>query len=73
MGQRLRLVSGREAVKKLERAGWSLVRQRGSHMMLTHPQYRWTISIPDHRELGLGLLGKIVKQACLTVEAFNEL
>jgi predicted RNA binding protein YcfA (HicA-like mRNA interferase family) len=73
MGERLRLVSGREAVRKLERAGWTLVRQRGSHMMLTHPQYRWTLSVPDHRELGPGLLGKIVKQSGLTAEAFNDL
>jgi predicted RNA binding protein YcfA (HicA-like mRNA interferase family) len=73
MGERLRLVSGREAVKKLERAGWSLARQRGSHMMLTHPGYRWTISIPDQRELGPGLLRAAIRQAGLTVEAFNSL
>ena len=51
MAERLRLVSGREAVKKLRRAGWTLVRRRGSHMMLTHPDFRWTLSVPDHREL----------------------
>lgn len=73
MGERLRLVSGMEAVAKLQRAGWVLVRRRGSHMMLTHPDYRWTLSVPDHREIGIGLLRRLVKQAGLTVQQFNAL
>jgi len=73
MGRKLRLVSGRRAVRKFERAGWTLARQRGSHMMLTHPEYKWTLSVPNHRELGPGLLGKLIKQAGLSVEQFNAL
>ena len=73
MAERLRLVSGRETVKKLRRAGWTLVRRRGSHMMLTHPNFRWTLSVPDHRELGPGLLRTILRQAGLSVEQFNSL
>jgi predicted RNA binding protein YcfA (HicA-like mRNA interferase family) len=73
MGERLRLVSGREAAAKFEKAGWTLVRQRGSHMMLTHPGYRWTLSVPDHSEIGPGLLRKLLKQAGLSVREFNSL
>lgn len=73
MGRKLRLVSGRRAVRKFEHAGWTLVRRRGSHMMLTHPEYRWTLAVPDHREVGPGLLRKLIKQAGLTVEQFNAL
>ena len=73
MSQRLRLVSGRDAAGKFERAGWTLVRQRGSHMMLTHPDHTWTLSVPNHRELGPGLLRKLIKQAGLTVEKFDAL
>jgi predicted RNA binding protein YcfA (HicA-like mRNA interferase family) len=73
MAERLHLVSGREAVKKLRRAGWSLARHRGSHMMLTHPNFRWTLSVPDHRELGPGLLRTILKQAGLSIKQFNSL
>ena len=73
MGQKLRLASGRQAVRKFERAGWTFVRQRGSHMMLTHPEYEWTLSVPNHKELGTGLLSKLVKQAGLTAEQFNDL
>ncbi len=39
MGRELKLVSGLEAVKKLQRAGWTVMRQRGSHVMLTKPGY----------------------------------
>jgi predicted RNA binding protein YcfA (HicA-like mRNA interferase family) len=66
-------VSGREFVKKLKRAGWTFDRQQGSHMMLTHPGYRWTLSVPDHRELGQGLIRKLLKQAGLTIEQFRSL
>ena len=73
MGRKLRRVSGRQAVQKFERAGWTFVRQRGSHMMLTHPEYQWTLSVPNHKELGPGLLGRLVKQAGLDAEQFNNL
>ena len=69
----LRLCSGSEAVKKLQKAGWSVSRQKGSHVMLVKPGYLWTLSIPQHKELGLGLLRKILKQANLDVEDFNKL
>jgi predicted RNA binding protein YcfA (HicA-like mRNA interferase family) len=73
MSAELRLVSGREAVRKFERAGWTLARRRGSHMMLTRPGYAWTLSIPDHPELGRGLLRKVIRQAGLTVDQFTAL
>jgi len=33
------LCSGAVAVQKFQRAGWSIARQRGSHMMMTKPGY----------------------------------
>jgi predicted RNA binding protein YcfA (HicA-like mRNA interferase family) len=41
--------------------------------MMTKPGYQWTLSIPQHNELGPGLLRKLIRQAGLTVEEFNEL
>ena len=73
MNPKLKLCSGAEAVRKLERAGWSVARQKGSHVMLTKPGYQWTLSVPLHDELGPGLLRKLIRQAGLTVEEFNEL
>lgn len=71
--EKLKLCSGAEAVRKLQRAGWSFARQKGSHVMLTKPGYQWTLSVPQHDELGPGLLRKLIRQAGLTVKEFNEL
>ena len=40
---RLPVVSGRRVVRALEKAGYELDRQRGSHMVLRHSQ-------PPHRQ-----------------------
>jgi len=73
MSKDLKLCSGAEAVRKFQKAGWSAVRQKGSHVMLTKPGYQWTLSIPQHNELGPGLLRKLIRQAGFTIEEFNEL
>jgi len=73
MSPALRLVSGSEAVRKFQKAGWSVARRKGSHVMLTKPGYQWTLSIPQHEELGPGILKKLVKQAGMTTEEFNTL
>lgn len=73
MGEKLRLCSGAEAVRKFQKAGWVAARQKGSHVMMTKAGYQWTLSIPQHDELGPGLLRKLVRQAEITIEEFNIL
>ncbi len=73
MGTPLKLCSGSEAVRKFQKAGWTAARQKGSHVMMTKPGYQWTLSIPQHSELGPGLLRKLISQAGLTVDEFNNL
>ena len=73
MGKDLKLCSGAEAVRKLQKTGWTAVRQKGSHVMLTKPGYQWTLSVPQHKELGPGLLRKLLRQADISVEEFNGL
>ena len=73
MARGLPLVSGRQVVAKLQRSGWTLDRWRGSHMMMTRPNYRWTLAIPDHKEIGPGLLRRLIKQAGLTIHQFKAL
>lgn len=73
MAERLRVCSGSDAVRKFERAGWRVARQRGSHVMLVKSGYEYVLSIPQHDELGPGLLRKLIRQAALTVEEFNAL
>lgn len=70
----LPVVSGREVVKALEKIGYVLDRQRGSHMILrqpTPPHRR--VTVPDHKEVAKGTLRAIIRQAGLTVEEFNDL
>lgn len=73
MSHHLRLCSGAEAVKKFRRAGWIVDRQVGSHVMLVRENYPYTLSIPQHKELGIGLLRSLIREAALTVQEFNDL
>jgi predicted RNA binding protein YcfA (HicA-like mRNA interferase family) len=72
MGQ-IKLCSGSEAVRKFQKAGWTAVRQKGSHVMMIKSGYQWTLSIPQHNELGPGILNKLIHQAGITAEEFNNL
>ena len=73
MQRTLKLCSGDDAVKKFQKRGWAVVRRKGSHVMMTKSGYQWTLSIPRHAELGPGLLRKLINQAGLTIEEFNDL
>lgn len=73
MAEKLKLCSGAEAVRKFQKAGWTVTRQKGSHVMMTKPGYQWTLSIPQHNELGPGLLRKLISQSGLIVDEFNKL
>ena len=73
MSGKLRLCSGYEAVKKFQRKGWKVMRQKGSHVMMVKEGYLYTLSIPQHHELGIGLLRKLLRQAQISIDEFNEL
>lgn len=51
---KLPVISGADAVRALERLGFQVVRQRGSHIVMR----RGTVGcvIPSHRELKIGTL-----------------
>lgn len=70
---KLPVVSGQEAVRAFEKAGWTVARQRGSHVVLTRPGSIFTLSIPLHDELGPGLLRDQIRKAGLTIEEFITL
>ena len=71
---KLRRVSGQEAIRALERLGFVQVRQRGSHVILTRqtPEGEVGCVVPLHRELAIGTLRGILKQAQLMPEEFME-
>lgn len=43
----LPIVSGKQAWRAFEKAGWTFVRQRGSHMILSKPGVDANLSVPD--------------------------
>lgn len=68
--QKLPIISGREVVKIFERNGWEVVRQRGSHIILTKEGHIATLSVPDHREIARGTLKSLMMRAGISVEEF---
>jgi len=69
----LPVISGAACVKALERIGFSIDRQRGSHIILVREDPRTTIAVPDHKELDRGTLRAIIRQVGLSVEEFSNL
>lgn len=43
------VVSGKEAVRAFEKAGWEIARREGSHIIMTKVGLVIALSIPDHR------------------------
>jgi len=69
-----RPISGRELVRKLERVGFRIVRQKGSHMILRRDvEPALTVCIPDHRELKRETLQNILRHVRLTRSEFDGL
>ncbi len=67
-------ISGREAVRRFEHFGYRVVRQRGSHVRLRHsitPERR-PLTVPLHRELKVGLLRQLIRDAALAVDEFLD-
>jgi predicted RNA binding protein YcfA (HicA-like mRNA interferase family) len=66
-------VSGRECVRALEKAGFFVRRQEGSHIILRRSEPFAQLVVPDHKELDRGTLRAIIRQSDLSVEAFVSL
>lgn len=63
----LPVLSGKQLITVLERNGFAVVRQRGSHVRLKHADGRST-TVPLHKELDRGTLRGILRQARLGVD-----
>ncbi|MGQ0655691.1 MAG: type II toxin-antitoxin system HicA family toxin [Betaproteobacteria bacterium] len=61
-------VSGAEAVRALERLGFVMARQRGSHIVMRRGPTGCVV--PNHRELKTGTLAGVLKQAGVSTEEF---
>jgi predicted RNA binding protein YcfA (HicA-like mRNA interferase family) len=66
----LPVMSALEAVRALEKRGWEVARQRGSHIIMVKAGQNVTLSIPDHKEVARGTLRSLIRSAGLTVQEF---
>ncbi len=64
----LPVVSGPEAIRAFERAGWQRARQKGSQISLIKPGVNVNLSAPLHRELDRGTLRKLIRLAGLSAD-----
>ena len=65
---KLPVVSSTEAIPALEWLGFSVVRQRGSHIVLRKGSSGCVV--PNHKELKTGTLAGILKQADVSPDEF---
>ena len=70
---KLPVISGADAVKAFQRAGWRVDRQRGSHVVLLRAGSIASLSVPQHPELAPGTLRALIRAAAMSVEEFSAL
>jgi len=66
-------ISGRDAARAFQKAGWQVVGQVGSHLILTKAGIRANLSIPLHRELATGTLRSLIRASGMSVDEFLNL
>ncbi|HEY84014.1 MAG TPA: addiction module toxin, HicA family [Chloroflexi bacterium] len=68
-------LSYKKVLRALQRDGWVIVRQRGSHIRLQKRRYGETLklTVPAHRPVKRSTLSPILKQARLDVDEFLRL
>ena len=66
-------ISGKEAAKAFQRAGWTPIGQVGSHLVLVKANVRANLSIPQHKELSVGTLRALIRSAGMTPDEFLAL
>jgi len=63
-------LSGRDVRRALERIGFVFRRQRGSHMILRRDDPSTRVVGPDHKQVRVGTLRKILQEAGLSIREF---
>ena len=71
---RLPSVKPKQVIRALERVGFEIDHQSGSHVVLRRSSDNSRVVVPQHdRDLGRGLTLRIIKSAGLTRDEFIEL
>ena len=71
----LKPLSYREIKRKLEAAGFEVISQKGSHVKFAKdtPEGKKTTIVPCYKEVTIGTIGSILRQAGLRVDEFDSL
>lgn len=71
---KLPLLKAREIIKILHKMGFRKIRQKGSHLFLSHPDGRNTV-VPIHptKQIGRGLLRSILHDIKMSPDEFKKL
>jgi len=71
---RLPRLTGQKLIATLRKAGFHVIRVRGSHHFLEHPDGRHTV-VPVHRgeTIGPGLMAQILRDCDMTRDEFMDL
>ena len=69
------MISGIDVIKRLKKNGYIAIRQKGSHVRLEKfdGEKMVKLTVPLHSEMKKGTLHRIIKDAGLTMEEFEEL
>jgi predicted RNA binding protein YcfA (HicA-like mRNA interferase family) len=70
---KLPIVSGKECIEALEKAGYYIKRRESSHVILRRDDPFAQVVVPDHKEIDRGTLRAIIRQAGLSVAEFVKL
>jgi predicted RNA binding protein YcfA (HicA-like mRNA interferase family) len=65
---KLPIVSGMDTVRALQKLGFIVIRQKGSHIILRRGSLGCVV--PNHREIKIGTLAGLLKQGGVSVEEF---
>jgi predicted RNA binding protein YcfA (HicA-like mRNA interferase family) len=70
---KLRVLSAGEVCAILQRHGFEIVRQRGSHIILRRESSlgSFTVPVPNHSEIAKGTLKSIIAQSGVPAEEFT--
>jgi len=59
-------------IRALEHLGWQVVRQRGSHIILSKPGSIASLSVLQHEQVARGTLRTLIAKAGISVQAFRD-
>ncbi len=69
-----KLYSARIVLSSLQRAGFSIISQKGSHIKVhkRKGEKSFTAIVPNHKEIAIGTFNSILKQAGMSKKEFDK-